>query len=449
MNKALVFFLLFFILANCSLDKKTGLWTQDEKSELKKIKIEESDLKELFLKDEAYTKEFNPNLKIELKLKPKNNYLNTTDNNNTFVNYNGILKKVSKYKFKKIKNFNYYELDLIFDKENIIFFDNKGTIFKVNKQSKLIWKKNIYSKDQKKNRPILFFSNSESKLVVADNIAKYYVIDINTGKLIWEKRHSSSFNSEIKIYKDKIFVIDLQNVLHCYSLMNGTELWNLPTDKTFVKSQKRLSLVIAEGKVFFNNSIGDISSVDIKTGNLLWQIPTQSDAIYEDVFRLKTSDLIATPNSILFSNNQNEFFSINMQSGTVDWKAKINSNIKSTLIENLIFSITMEGFLVVTDYRTGNVIRITDIFSGFIRDYLLDFKDPVRTNMLPVGFVVGAKNVYLTTDHGLLIVIDILTGKTKSVLKLAKYKGRTKISRPFALNKNLFIIKNNAILKLN
>ena len=449
MNKTLVFFLLFFFLANCSLDKKTGLWTQDEKSELKKIKIEESDLKELFLKDEAYTKEFNPNLKIELKLKPKNNYLNTTDNNNTFVNYNGILKKVSKYKFKKIKNFNYYELDLIFDKENIIFFDNKGTIFKFNKQSKLIWKKNIYSKDQKKNRPILFFSNSESKLVVADNIAKYYVIDINTGELIWEKRHSSSFNSEIKIYKDKIFVIDLQNVLRCYSLMNGTELWNLPTDKTFVKSQKRLSLVIAEGKVFFNNSIGDISSVDIKTGNLLWQIPTQSDAIYEDVFRLKTSDLIATPNSILFSNNQNEFFSINMQSGTVDWKAKINSSIKSTLIENLIFSITMEGFLVVTDYRTGDVIRITDIFSGFIRDYLLDFKDPVRTNMLPVGFVVGAKNVYLTTDHGLLIVIDILTGKTKSVLKLAKYKGRTKISRPFALNKNLFIIKNNAILKLN
>ena len=449
MNKTLVFFLLFFFLANCSLDKKTGLWTQDEKSELKKIKIEESDLKELFLKDEANTKEFNPNLKVELKLKPKNNYLNTTDNNNTFVNYNGILKKVSKYKFKKIKNFNYYELDLIFDKENIIFFDNKGTIFKFNNQSKLIWKKNIYSKRQKKNRPILFFSNSESKLVVADNIAKYYVIDINTGKLIWEKRHSSSFNSEIKIYKDKIFVIDLQNVLRCYSLMNGTELWNLPTDKTFVKSQKRLSLVIAEGKVFFNNSIGDISSVDIKTGNLLWQIPTQSDAIYEDVFRLKTSDLIATPNSILFSNNQNEFFSINMQSGTVDWKAKINSNIKSTLIENLIFSITMEGFLVVTDYRTGNVIRITDIFSGFIRDYLLDFKDPVRTNMLPVGFVVGAKNVYLTTDHGLLIVIDILTGKTKSVLKLAKYKGRTKISRPFALNKNLFIIKNNAILKLN
>tara|TARA_B110000003_G_scaffold219702_1_gene219453 strand:- start:1141 stop:1554 length:414 start_codon:yes stop_codon:yes gene_type:complete len=137
-----------------------------------------------------------------------------------------------------------------------------------------------------------------------------------------------------------------------------------------------------------------------------------------------------------------------MGSGTLDWKTKINSNIKSTLIENLIFSITMEGFLIITDYKTGNVIRVTDIFSGFIRDYLLDFKEAVRTNMLPVGFVVGTKNIYLTTNHGLLIKIDILTGKAQSVLKLAKY-GRSKLSRPFALNNNLFIIKNNAILKLN
>ena len=204
--------------------------------------------------------------------------------------------------------------------------------------------------------------------------------------------------------------------------------------------------MITDDKVFFNNSIGDISAVDIKTGNLLWQIPTQSDNIYENVFFLKTSDLIAAPNSILFSNNQNEFFSINIQSGTLDWKSKINSHIKSTLIGNLIFSVTMEGFLVVTDYKSGNIIRITDIFRGFIRDYLLDFKEAVRTQMLPVGFIVGNKNIYLTTDYGLLIVIDILTGKAKSVLKI---DNRKKISRPFALNRNLFVIKNDAILKLN
>lgn len=446
MNKILVIFFLFFLVNNCSLDNKTGLWTESKKIELEKIEIKENDLQELFLKDKVLLKEFNPNLKIKIKAKPKNNFLNNLDNNNSFVNYNGKLKKISKYKFKKIKNFKFYELDLVFDKEGIIFFDNKGSIFKFNDRSKLIWKKNLYDKRQKKNRPILFFSNNANKLIVADNFAKYYAIDLKNGQLIWSKEHTSSFNSQIKIYKDKFFVIDLENILRCYSLVDGSEIWNLPTEKTFIKSQKRLSLIVSDNKVFFNNSMGDVSSVDIDTGNLLWQIPTQSSSIYEDVFFLKTSDLIAGPNSIFFSNNQNEFFSINMQSGTLDWKLKINSNLKSTLVENLIFSITMEGFLVVTDYSSGNIIRITDIFKGFIRDYLLDFKDAVRTGMLPVGFVVGSKNIYLTTNHGLLIVIDILTGKAQSVLKI---DNKRKISRPFALNKNLFIIKNNSIIKLN
>ena len=157
MNKILFYFFIFLFIGNCSLDKKTGLWTQDQKAELKKIEIKESDLTELFLKENAYLKEFNSKLKIRLKIKPKNNYLNNTNNNNSFVNYNGSLKKVSKYKFKKIKNFNYYELDLIFDKENIIFFDNKGTIFKFNEKSKLIWKKNIYNKRQKKIGQFYFF----------------------------------------------------------------------------------------------------------------------------------------------------------------------------------------------------------------------------------------------------------------------------------------------------
>jgi hypothetical protein len=44
-----------------------------------------------------------------------------------------------------------------------------------------------------------------------------------------------------------------------------------------------------------------------------------------------------------------------------------------------------------------------------------------------------------------LFVIDISTGATKSVLKI----DSEKISRPIVLEKNLFIIKDNSIIKLN
>ena len=39
--------------------------------------------------------------------------------------------------------------------KDIIFFDNNGTILKFDEKSNLIWKKNYYSKSEKKSKPIL------------------------------------------------------------------------------------------------------------------------------------------------------------------------------------------------------------------------------------------------------------------------------------------------------
>ena len=63
----------------------------------------------------------------------------------------------------------------------------------------------------------------------------------------------------------------------------------------------------------------------------------------------------------------------------------------------------------------------------------------------PVGFILGVNDIYLTTNHGRLIIIDIISGKIKSILKI----DNELISRPFVLNQDLYIIKNNSIIKLN
>ena len=469
MSKFLGIILLLIFIASCSLDNKTGLWTKKQK-----IKEEKIIIKELFEKEKALEKEFNPNLKINLSAKLiDNSFINNFDNNNGRVNYNGTLKSISKFKFSKIDNFNQLEPEIIFDKNNVIFFDDKGSILKFDNFSKLIWKKNYYTKAEKKSKPILFFANNKNTLVVADSIAKYYAININNGELLWSKNNSAPFNSQVKIYKDKFFAIDFENILRCYSIKDGTELWQVKTDQSFIKSQKKLSLVIVDNNVYFNNSIGDVSAVDIASGDLLWQTPTQSSGIYEEAFFLKTSDLIANNNSILFSNNKNEFFSLDIKRGNLNWKQKVNSNIRSTLVDNIIFAISMEGFLIIIDNQSGNIIRITDVFTQYKRSY---FKKRSRTytfgkkkktkskrivkektkptytfgqkqgsTIEPVGFIVGSKNIYLTTSHGRLIIIDITTGKPTSVLKI----DNDKISRPFVLNKNLFIIKDNAIIKLD
>ncbi len=431
-NSFLKILLIFICLTSCSFNKNSKFWTKSEKIE------EIKNVEKIFVKEKILNREFNPSLKISLYTKAiDKSFFNNYDNNNGRINYDGDLKSISRFKFSKIDNFYQYDPIILFDNSNVIFFDNKGTILKFDQDSRLIWKKNYYSKSQKKQKPILLFGSNEKTLIVADNIAKYYALDINTGKLLWSKNNVAPFNSQLKTYKNKFFIIDFENTLRSYSIKNGVEIWNIRTESSLIRSQKKLSMVILNKKIYFNNSLGDLSAVDIESGELLWQSPTQSSLVYIDGFFLKTSDIIADKNNLYFSNNKNEFFSIDINNGTLNWKQKINSNLRPTLIDNYIFTVSLEGYLIVMEKLSGNIIRSTDIFKNF--------KPKKRSKIQPVGFIVGVNNIYLTTDNGRLLVIDITTGTTSSILKI----DNDKISRPFVLNKNLYIIKDNSIIKLN
>ncbi len=323
MNKIFYLFILFLFILNCSLDTKSGLWSKSEKLSSDNENAEEI----LFQDTKTYEKELNTELKISLKNNfKKNSFINNLSNNNGVIQFNGNLSKISKFRFSKISQFDYYQPELLFTKQNtLIFFDEKGTILNFSDNNKLIWKNNIYSKNEKKQNPILYLASNDQTLVVADSIAKYYAINLNNGELLWSKNNSAPFNSQVKIFKDKFFAIDFENILKCYSIKDGKEIWSFKSEKSFIKSQQKLSFIINENNLVFINTLGDLSSIDIETGNLVWQTPTQSSSIYENYFSLKNSDLIAENKTIYFSNNKIEFFLLVERYLVIKWKQSLNS----------------------------------------------------------------------------------------------------------------------------
>jgi len=360
-SKTFIFFLFFILLNNCSFNSKSKFWTKEKniKQEIKKpIK------KTIYVLDDVVQKELNISLKIKLT-KTQLNYEKTNRNNNSINKYLGNLDKISKFNFSKIDYFDQYEPEIIFEKENVIFFDNKGSIIKFDKNSNLIWKKNYYTKHEIKSNPFLFFSRHENTLIIIDTVSKYYALDANNGKLLWSFYNNAPFISDVKIENEKIFVVDSNNVLKCFSLKDGSPIWEYKSDSSTIKSSKKISIAIDGDKVLFNNSVGDISAVDINSGNLIWITPTANKLNLIQPYLLKISDLVIHDSSVVFSNNNHEFLSIDINTGFINWTQKINTYIRPAIVNDLIFTVTLDGFLVIIDNPTGNIIRVTDVFDQF------------------------------------------------------------------------------------
>ena len=424
-NKFILYLFLILFISNCS--------------SVKKETVEENiNAKDIFEKIEPIKKEFNTDLPIKLKKLTKGRpFLNNNSNNSGNINFETSFQKIYSYKFSNIEEFEFHQPELIFTNDmHIVFFDGKGAVFKINDELKQIWKVNHYSKKEKKLNPLLYFGQNENQLLVADTLSKIYSIDLKNGDLIWSKNSLSPFNSNLKIYKDRFVAVDFDNVIRCFSIKDGQELWNFKTENSFIKSQKKLSILLKGEVVYFTNNLGDVTALNINDGNLVWQTPTQSNVIYQNAFSLENSDLVFANNSIYFSNNKNEIFSIDALSGIVRWKQTISSSLRPTIVENLIFSVSEHGFLFAIDDRTGNILRITNVLKN-----IKNKKNIVKSS----GFIIARNKIYLSLSNGKLIKVDISSGEQENIYKISG----SKISRPYVFNKNMYLIKNNAIIKSN
>ena len=432
MNKLIIIVISLVFLNHCSLNENSRIWKEkDQKIDNPK------NVKKIFSEEKKITIELNQELKLDFSKSKTNNKIVDNKNDYGFQNYSGLINKVGNYKFSKFDDINQLNFKPIFLNDGLIFFDKKGSIYRYSNSQKVLWKKNYYSKAEKKLKPKLNFILEGENLLVTDNIAKYYSININSGELNWSKNNTYSFNSEIKKHKNRIFVVDYKNTLRSYNINDGSELWNLQTEDSFTISNTKFSLIIINDMVVFSNSIGDITAVDIKTGLIIWQLPTQSSKMINETYNFKTSKLVSDGKSIFFSNNKNEFYSVDAKTGTTNWINKINSNLTPIISGNFLFTVSNEGYLYLIKKNEGNILRITDLYK--------DYKIKNRKDIKPIGFAIGDTRLYLTNTDGKMIIVELDFGKVISIEKVA---GNF-TSRPFIYNQNLFVIRNGSIVQYN
>ena len=209
----------------------------------------------------------------------------------------------------------------------------------------------------------------------------------------------------------------------------------MATESSFTISNTDYSLVIIDNQVIFNNSIGDITAVDISSGLIIWQLPTQSSNIINQTYNFKISNLVSDGKSIFFSNNRNEFYSVDIKTGSLNWKNDISSNLTPIILDEFIITISEDGYLFTIQKNQGNILRINDVYSSY--------KPKHRKDIEPEGFLIASNKIFLKNNNGHLIVVNLKTGKIEQIKKIA----REKISKPYIFNQNLYLVKNGTIIK--
>ena len=432
MNKIPVVLIIFLFFNGCSLKSTPKLWEKKEEKIEEKITITK-----IFDKNFIDEKEFNSNVKIPVSKGRYSRIIFKSRNDTGEYNYDGNLKKIAKFKFSKLNDFELIDVKPLLFEDKLVFFDNKGKILFFDGDQKIIWKQNFYNKAEKKLKPRLSLAKKDNILIIADDIGKYYSVNLETGKTIWKKNNAVPFYSDIKIHENVFFVVDYKNILRCISIINGSELWNFKTEESLTKSNTKLSVIFDKQNVYFNNSIGDITAVNLKSGNLVWQLPTQKNNITNNAFLLSTSNLVLNYNSIFFSNNRNEFYSIDTETGSINWKNQIDSNLKPVVIDKYIITISQKGYLYLIEKKSGNIVRINNLYK--------EYSEKKRNKIKPTGFVVAKGKIYLTNDNGHLIIADLNSGIILGKKKIAN----SKVLAPLIHKNNIFLIKNGSIIKFN
>ena len=446
-KKNLIFFLIFILLNNCSFDNKTGIWGDSEKekrkiSELEKKQKQILDVEKIYSSDKIYLKEVPLTKNISLS-KPKKNLswkMSSLNHQNFLGNIylSGIdniflKKKIGKDKFSESRVIT----SLLVIKNNIILSDDTGTIFNINQSGKINWKKNIYKKIYKKIYKNLVFSIYKNNIYIADNIGFIYVISLDTGKLLWIKNYNIPLRSNIKIFDNKIYLIDQDNRILCLNIKDGTKIWDILSISSFIKSQNLLSLAVSKkGDLVAITSSSDLYKVEGNSGNFSWVSNTFGSMLADATDFFKSSQVVITDDEVIISAGPS-IFSYNLNIGSITWENELSSIGTPIIDGENIFFVTENGYFVIMNRDTGKIISSTNILK-------ILKKKKQKTKI--TGFIMGSGKVYSVTLNGYLIVSSAISGKVENFKKI----GNSIISAPIISNGKLYILtKNSRIIGFN
>ncbi len=428
--KFLIILIAILFLNNCSFDNKTGIWKNEKNPDVTKndtfkefesvVFSQDELLKNISIKKDFSFKKFKSSINYDWKdidYDGTNNLKNFRYNEN----FNLIFKST------KISRNNISE-KFLYKNDKVILVDKKGNIinFSISK-NKIISKYNFYKKKYKKVKKKLNIILKDDIVYVSDNLGFLYAYNYKLNKIIWAKRYEVAFRSNIKIYKEKLVTSNQNNNLIFFNIKNGEILKKIPTEETIVKNKFVNNLSLINQYTFFINTFGSLYAVDNESMRILWFINLNKSTDLNPKNLFLGNKIVSYRDKLALSSNEFTYI-IDQKTGAVNHKKNFSTEFKPVLIEDYLFAITRNKYLVAINTINGEII-----YSYDLNEKIAKFLNTKKKNAIFKDIIILNNKIMILLENSYILIFSLI-GDLQQIKKL-----------PTKIKSSMLVIENSLL----
>ena len=244
------------------------------------------------------------------------------------------------------------------------------------------------------------------RLFVTTGFAAVFCLDPDTGKEVWTSGVSAPVRGAPLVFGDRVFAISIDNKLHAMAAVDGADLWSFTAVQETTGFVGGNSPAGSAEYVVAPFSSGELISLRLDSGRPVWNESLLGQRAELRAFG-NIADIRGRPvidrGLVLAMGSAGQLTAIDLNSGQRLWDRNIGGNQTPWVAGRFVFVITGSSDVVALERTTGKVKWVTPL-----TQYLDDKR---RKPILWAGPVLASDRLLVAGSTGDLLALSPYTGE--------------------------------------
>jgi outer membrane protein assembly factor BamB len=190
----------------------------------------------------------------------------------------------------------------------------------------------------------------ENRIYWGSGDGHLYVVEASSGDLLWKYDTGDIVHASPVVYKNKVYFGGFDGHMYALDKTTGSLAWKFKTVGAtyFPKGEIQKAALIIDDVVYFGSRDYNIYALDANTGRGRWNLKQPRGWITATPIEYKGNIYFGTSDAHIF-------YSVEKNSGTVNWTIPLNMRVYGTAIvdDDIIYFGTFDGKVLGIDHLTG------------------------------------------------------------------------------------------------